>query len=169
VIKNNEKGQSTVEFLMTFVFIFGIMFVYVKIALNFSRGYMIHLANYQASRAYLISDLNSNQAAGSDGAAATAATKVWKSYYNDFTGTDPVANSPNFGGRSIFVGTYVEYKEKFSFGFPFSAMDPMEMRSESFLGREPTRQTCLERVCKSMKDLGAPSCEAHMTLSDNGC
>ncbi|MBT7608570.1 MAG: hypothetical protein HN576_02365 [Bacteriovoracaceae bacterium] len=167
--KNNDKGQSTVEFLMTFVFIFGIMFVYVKIALNFTRGYMIHLANYQASRAYLISDLNSNDSSGSDSKATEAATKVWKSYYSDFSGTDIVANSPAFGGSSIFVGTFVEYTEKFSFGFPFSAMDPMELRSESFLGREPTRQTCLERTCKSMKDLGANDCGAHMTLSDNGC
>jgi hypothetical protein len=167
--KLNEQGQSTVEFLMTFVFIFGIMFVYVKIGLNFTRGYMIHLANYQASRAYLISDLNSNDSNASDGKAAEAATKAWKKYYSDFSGTDPVANSPSFGGRSIFVGTFVEYTEKFSFGFPFSAMAPMELRSESFLGREPTRQTCLERTCKSMKDLGANNCEAHMTLSDNGC
>ena len=145
------------------------MFVYVKIALNFTRGYMIHLANFQASRAYLVSDENRTNDGGSDSVAAATALKVWKRYYGDFNGTDPVANSPEFGGRSIFVGTVVDYEEKFSFGFPFGAMSAMEMKSESFLGREPTRHGCLDRTCASMRDIGAPNCAEHMTLSDNGC
>ena len=169
--KKNQKGQSTVEFLMTFVFVFGIMIIYVKIAFNFTKGYMVHYANYQASRAFLVSDRNKENLSISDSEALADAIKVWKKYYVEFSaGGDPTSNAPDFGGRSIFVGTVVDYKEIFAFGFPFSVMDPMDMKSESFLGREPTRKTCLERTCRAMQDVGASAaCQRHMTLDDNGC
>ncbi len=167
--RSHDAGQSSTEFLMTFVFIFGILFIYVKIAMNFTRGYMVHFANFQASRAYLVHDNNGVSSTNSDTKADEAAKKAWKRYFGNFSGSELVSNSPDFGGRHIFIGTIVDFQQKFSFGFPFGSMDIMDLKSESFLGREPTRQVCLERICAAMRELGASSCDAHMTLSDNGC
>lgn len=170
-----EEGQSTVEFIVVFVLMFGFMFVYLKIALNFARGYMVHYATFQAARAYLVYDRNSTSDPNTDTMAATRAKEVFKRYMVHNQG-DPSFNNPSSGGGDarVFVGAIMKYEEKFSFGFPFAALDPMEMVSEAFLGREPTRQTCLDRTCKAVKDLGAPSCDGaggtpHYTLSDNGC
>lgn len=170
LIGSNESGQSTVEFLICFVFIIGILFIYVKISMNFTRGYMVQFVNFQASRAYLVSDSNRADDGNADTDALNKAKIVWNKYFNDFGGgIEPTSNDPGFGGKSIFVGTIVDYQEKFALGFPFAGMDPMDLKAESFLGREPTRATCLRRTCDSMRDLGANDCSRHMTLDDNGC
>ncbi|TNF01294.1 MAG: hypothetical protein EP326_04715 [Deltaproteobacteria bacterium] len=170
-----EEGQSTIEFIVVFVLMFGFMFVYLKIALNFARGYMTHYATFQAARAFLVYDRNSTSDTNTDTMAATRAKEVFKRYMKHNQG-DPTFNNPPSDDTAarLYVGAIMKYQEKFSFGFPFASLDPMEMISEAFLGREPTKQTCLERTCKAVRDLGAPSCDGaggtpHHTLSDNGC
>lgn len=169
----NEMGQSTIEFIVVFVIMFGFMFVYLKIALNFARGYMVHYATFQAARAYLVYDRNSNSDSNTDSIAATRAKLVFKRYMNFNQGDPEFKNPPGDGSsRRAFVGAVMNYQEKFSFGFPFASLAPMDMVSEAYLGREPTRQTCLERTCKAIRDLGAPNCEGdtpHFVLGDNGC
>ncbi len=171
----SEEGQSTIEFIVVFVLMFGFMFVYLKIALNFARGYMVHYATFQAARAYLVYDENKGNETQTDDRASNRAKEVFKRYMVHNQG-DPSFNDPpgNTSVARLYVGAIMKYEEKFSFGFPFASLDAMEMISEAFLGREPTRQTCLERTCKAAKDLGAPSCDGggnvpHHTLSDNGC
>ncbi|MCO4794970.1 MAG: pilus assembly protein [Bacteriovoracaceae bacterium] len=169
----NETGQSTVEFIVVFVLMFGFMFVYLKIALNYARGYMTHYATYQAARAYLVFDRNGTSDTSMDSTAEARAKEVFKRYMSHNQG-DPSFNAPpsDLTSRRLYVGAIMRYQEKFSFGFPFAGLAPMDMISEAFLGREPTRQTCLERTCKAIKDLGAPNCQGdtpHFTLDDNGC
>jgi len=170
-----EEGQSTIEFMVVFVLMFGFIFVYLKIALNYARGYMTHYATFQAGRAYLVFDRNSGSDPNSDTLAATRAKEVFKRYMVHSQGDPDFVNPPSAHTNArLYVGAVMKYNESFSFGFPFASLDPMELVSEAFLGREPTRATCLDRTCKAVKDLGASSCDGaggtpHYTLSDNGC
>jgi hypothetical protein len=167
-----EDGQSTIEFLMTFIFSFGFIFLFYKIALDTTSGFYIHYANYMASRAYLTYERNSNTPSGGDGGAAQLAKQVFDSYKPDvmirnFNGNFAV-NDPQSVGNKLYVGPYVRYSVPFSFTELIGGKEPVNYYTESFLGREPTRSECLERVCKSMRDLGA-QCATHVTYYDNGC
>ena len=46
---------------------------------------------------------------------------------------------------------------------------PLTMVSESFLGREPSRQECIERICSTFSAIDGGSCSSHTTIYDNGC
>ncbi len=51
-----RRGQATIEFLLTAIFAFGILFLFVKMGLNFVKGYVAHYATFIASRAFLVGD-----------------------------------------------------------------------------------------------------------------
>ena len=51
-----NKGQSTIEFILSFSTSVGFIFLFFKMALNFADGYMVHHATFLASRAYLVND-----------------------------------------------------------------------------------------------------------------
>jgi hypothetical protein len=57
----NSKGQSTIEFIFSFTAAVGFVFLFLKMALNYTNGYMVHHATFMASRAYLVSDSESAQ------------------------------------------------------------------------------------------------------------
>ena len=72
ILNGNEcgdTGQSLIEFLICFIFAFGILLLGIKVAFNLTNGYMAHYATYVASRVYLVSDNNSNNPSNSDKAA----------------------------------------------------------------------------------------------------
>jgi len=168
----SNKGQSTIEFLMSFIFGLGFLFVIFKISLNFTNGYLVHYATYMASRAYLVADNNSNQADGADKVAEQRAKEVFAKYkipavIESFTG-DLQINSPESVAIKGFVGTWVEYQDKFTFSSLFGGNQDISFRSESFLGREPTRAECLERICHALGDINS-DCNLHVTFYDNGC
>lgn len=168
----NQEGQSTVEFLASFVFVFTLMVVMIRFALTAANGYMVHYATFMASRSYLVFDHNINAADGADAPAFQQAQTVFNSYQlgNLMGGTPPVlkVNHPEFGGKSVFVGVYADFEQAFSIPKLFGGSAPLKLRSESFLGREPTRATCTERVCKAMQDAGGV-CSKNSTFFDNGC
>jgi hypothetical protein len=171
-MKNKEQGQSIIEFLMTITLLMAFCFLFLKIALNYTNGYVVHYANYMASRAYLVIDRNSNEPSGSDNEALTRARSVFDKYnigamISGFTG-ELDANSPEEVSRNAFVGTLVEYSDIFSFSALMGGKTNVNFISESFLGREPTRAECVERICRMMQELGS-DCEYHVTLDDNGC
>ena len=56
----NQKGQSSVEFAISFIMVIGFVFMYVKVALNFTNGYVVHYANFMASRAFMVYEGNNN-------------------------------------------------------------------------------------------------------------
>ncbi len=49
----NESGQSTIEFIFSFGFAFFLIIYTLKVALNYTTGYLVHYSTYMASRAYL--------------------------------------------------------------------------------------------------------------------
>ena len=176
-IHENEGGQSIVEFLLTFAFSFSLIFMFIRLALNYTEGYVVHYATYMASRSYLVHDNNASGTGGataaSDRAAKLMARRVLTQVYPQLEPSRLTIRPPSSGAgssKSLFSGVYYEFDQEFT--LPFSAGGPktLNMRSESFLGREPTRQECLKRICDAMdRKLGVNSCDKHMTLADNGC
>lgn len=168
---NNHKGQSLIEFLLCFVYMFGIFFVVLKIALNFTSGYLVHYATFMSARAFLVADNNSNTAGGSDGYAARVGREVFENYRINrvlSTSGDLSFKTATSGDSLAYRGAVYVFRQDFS---PLSFMgkrEEMNMVSESFLGREPTRAECLERICDAFKEIGG-NCELHSTFYDDGC
>lgn len=169
---SNDEGQSTIEFLVCFSLVVGLMFLFLKVAINTTNGYLVHYANFMASRTYLVVDVNASEFGAGDRRAFTEAEKVFNSYNIDgfipgFNG-EFKANSPATVANRLFVGTYVQYNDMFSVSDQVGGKHEMTYLSESFLGREPVRAECLARICKAMRGLGS-NCEVHTTFFDNGC
>ena len=171
-----ESGQSTIEFLLTFVFILGFIFFTLKVSFVYTNGYLVHYATYMASRAYMVVDIGSNQPSGSDGSARERALEVFKRFPLDkFIGgydQNLKVNAPDNNGqsldRNLYVGVYTDFSHKLGLS-PFAGSQrEVKFRSESFLGREPTKAECLERICRAMEILGG-DCQHHSTMFDNGC
>lgn len=173
--KNNEEGQSTIEFLFSFTIALGFVFSFLRISVAYTNGYLVHYVTYLTSRAYMVGERDSNNPNGSDNEAKTNAQKVFDSYniggiVNGFESSpefeDPVSNS---GKNNLYVGVRVEYEEAITIPgttakirFPFI--------SESYLGLEPTRAECWQRICDAMSTVGVGSgCKKHSTVADNGC
>lgn len=168
---NNEEGQSTIEFLSTFAFAFSLVFLFIKIAMNFTNGYLIQYANFMASRAYLVRDTNQTPNSVYT-ASLTRAREVFNQYkvpvFMPSFGGQVQANSPSSGVLSFYVGTYVDYDERFSLSRLMGGAAPLEFRAESFLGKAPVRRECSLRVCKAFEMAGG-NCTAYTTAFDNGC
>jgi hypothetical protein len=52
----NERGQSTLEFLIVFVFAIGILLMYVQLAFGLAFGHYIHYATFMSARALFAAD-----------------------------------------------------------------------------------------------------------------
>lgn len=157
---------------MTFTFSFGFILLFYKISIDATSGFYIHYANYMASRSYLTYEDNSNSPGTSDNGARRLALEVFESYrpnvmVRSFNGS-LTTNDPQSVGNKLYVGTIVQYSVPFSFTELIGGKAPVNYYSESFLGREPTRVECVDRVCSSIEDLGG-RCETHVTFYDNGC
>lgn len=157
---------------MTFTFSFGFVLLFYKIAIDATGGFYIHYANYMASRSYLTYERNSKEPGGSDNGAKKLAEDVFNSYKPEvmipsFNGSLTV-NDPQSVANKLYVGTIVQYSIPFSFTELIGGKTPVNYYSESFLGREPTRAECVDRVCSSIVDLGG-QCLTHVTFYDNGC
>ncbi len=175
-IFNNNSGQSVIEFLLTATLVFGFIFIFLNIGINFTNGYLVHYATFMASRTYLVSDSNSNQPEGGDTTAEKEAIAVFKKYKIDYFMPSSEYkinfNTPEGSNNLVYTGLYVEFIQKLS-NVPgmFGGSDPIQMVSESFLGRESTRAYTLDRICTAMR-LIAPGvgsdCDFNTTLFDNG-
>jgi hypothetical protein len=62
---------------------------------------------------------------------------------------------------------WVKFVQIFSIGF-VGGKDPVIFRSESFLGREPSRPETSTQVCEAIKVVTQTSCDLQATLDDNG-
>jgi hypothetical protein len=184
MVLHKKQGQSTIEFLLTLVFSIAFLFMFVQLALNSGIGYLNHYATFMASRAYLVFDDN-NQVVTStlENAEDFVRNDVMKKFGLDVMGlkiADIVGNveinSPLDANKKYeYVGVVHKIKRKFSalsiIGGKFFA----ELVSESFLGKEPTRGDCLQRLCQHVvvEHLGFecnPQNESnHITLFDDGC
>jgi len=178
--KINQSGQSTIEFIVAFIFGVSLIFMVFNSALNYSTGYLVHYATFMASRTYLVADSGkgniSNPETSIGSTQEDEASQVYNKYRLDIfkIGSDTFKINPlddngfpdsqylTVGGRTIFdmridaVGKIL-------------GQTKLELVSESFLGHEPTRAQCANRVCVGIT--GNSSCENVMdtTLYDNGC
>ena len=170
----SQKGQSLIEFIVSFAFSISIIFLLLRVALNYTEGYVIHYANFMASRAYLVYEDNSNVTEGGEVRAGNLAEQVFNRIYPVFDGNFNVSyasvSSPH---SNLFVGTYAEFQRRFSVPMIIGTTREMNLVTESFLGRMPNRAECLARTCDAMRILGVPECNLantkHITLADNGC
>lgn len=171
-MKVKEEGQSTIEFIMTFGVVFSLFFLFLKMAVNFTDGYMVHHAVYMASRSYLVVDSeNGASAEDRDRIAFEYANFVFKKYLpealiQNFNGTLK-QNAPNVVKYAPFVGLHISYSTPFSWGM-FGGKEQLELRSESFLGREPSRVEVYDQICNAVIAVTGGTCDFQATLDDNG-
>jgi hypothetical protein len=170
--EKNNKGQSTIEFILTFTAAVGFIFLFLKMALNYTNGYIVHHATFMASRAYLVGDAEDYTSLSSGD------EKAFKLAQSVFNKNLPSALIPNFNGTlkqnnpdiakfTVFIGLWVEYSQAFSLGF-VGGKDQVSYRSESFLGREPTRAESIAQVCQAIASVTGGGCNMQATLDDNG-
>ncbi len=174
-LKNN-KGQSTIEFLFSFILMVGIFTIFLRVGINSGLGYLTHYATFMASRVFLVYDTNSNVPSGSDIRAAIEGKTEFEKFMKvkgklDFN--KPMSlKSPS---HALYVGAIYESKTKLSMFGMLGGKVILNLRSESFLGKEPTRADCLSRVCAALAiTLGIQVCDSseyqdHVTAFDNGC
>lgn len=165
-----QKGQSTIEFLITLTFLFGFLFLYAKIAFNYTNGYLLQYATYMSSRSYLVFDSNSIEETEQDSKARSfAETNVFAKIVPQV----PLGIKANYPGEtlgSLYTGLYYDFEQLFSFSNLVGGKATMSFRSESFLGREPTRAECLRRIRDSFRNIaGVDDYELNVTFEDNGC
>lgn len=172
IVKNN-KGQSTIEFILTFTATIGFIFLFLKMAINYTNGYMVHHATFMASRAFMVGDTGfGDKVEAKDQSAFELAKSVFdknlpEGLIRNFDG-QLKHNFPSEVALMPFVGLFVEYNQPFSMGF-VGGKDPVKFRSESFLGREPTRLETITQVCKAIIAVGSiQGCDVQTTLEDNG-
>lgn len=169
----NQKGQSTIEFILTFTVAVGFIFLFLKVAVNYTNGFMVHHATYLASRAYMAHDGLEQTDPLNDKKAEQFAKEVFNYYLPDglissISGVVLKYSHPSYGNQPLFTGVYSEFSSRFSLGF-IGGTTPLNLRSESFLGREPTRTESVNLTCDAMKDsANIDACNIHTTLEDNG-
>lgn len=177
--KKNEKGQSTIEFIIVSVFAFGFLAIFIQLAINLSGGFFVHYATFMASRTFLVADFaDSNADRSYTGPVENITTEVFEEYNVKPYGVyDPNAslriNSIPNGNTNEFIYTGVVYKytQPMSVFGIYGANAQSTMVSESFLGKEPTRGECLERIRFVMRQLNFLDAvqDKHVTVFDNGC
>lgn len=178
-MKNNQSGQSTIEFIFTFVFGVSVIFMVFNSALSYCTGYLVHYATFMASRVYLTSD-NFNggpdQPDSSILGAESDAEATYAQYKLDIfkVGSDKFKINPMKSG-GLDAGEYLLVGGRTMFEMPIDALGKItgaaqvELVSESFLGHEPTRGQCGARTCMAITNTTTCTNQMDITLYDNGC
>lgn len=170
-LTHNECGQSLAEFILTFGIVCVVMILFVKIAFNFTKGYMVHYANFMASRAFMVQDNNSANPESTDGDAKNVAVNlVYKKIYDKVPISSISALTPSRVENKVFVGIKTTFEEEFSFSPMVGGGEKIKLVSESFLGREPVISECAIGTCEAITEITGENCENDFsTLWDNGC
>ena len=175
--KLDQKGQSTIEFIFTFAFGVSIILLIFNSAINQTTGYLVHYATFMASRTYLTADKHIGSFGGSaaslNGAEAKAKA-VFDKYNLTFLGVKNLefkinAPNPNNPNNYLTVGALASFEQSIDIIGKIAGQEKLELVSESFLGKEPTRIECATRVCRAIT--GRDSCQntLDITLFDDGC
>lgn len=176
---NNDRGQVLLEFILVMVFALGITFIFVHMSLNYTVGYLNHYATFMSSRTFLTFDSSSNNPSSSWSAARAEALKTFKRYQltkfgipnitqNDVKMHTAVGGTQN---TMLFVGVTSLFERQLSSFDSVGGTEPAKFFSESLLGKEPVRMTCLEQVCAAMglSDCPSKAQTLDVVLYDNGC
>lgn len=175
-MKNNQSGQSTIEFIFSFIFAVSLILLVFNTSLNYASGYVTHYATFMASRVFLTQDENDANAwgPGNRNAAAENAKATFREFKLDIFGIQAeleINDEPlNVGpGEYLMIGAYTRFERKMDIIGKVTGQAKLELISESFLGREPTRGVCASRVCKAITGLDACDGNMDITLFDDGC
>jgi len=175
VTKNNQSGQSTIEFIFTFAFGVSIILIVFTTAINYATGYLVHYATFMASRVYLTSDVHSGTISSPRGGRTEAAEDTYKKYMlSVFNVPDSgfkinEASGNMSGGEYLTVGARTIFDLKMDVVGKVTGQSKLELVSESFIGKEPTRSQCANRTCFAIT--GSDRCDNSfdITLYDDGC
>jgi hypothetical protein len=162
-----------IEFLVSFIFSVGFLFLFISLGLNFTSGYMAHYATYMASRTYLTAGNDSVSPGTSDGVARTKAEEVFKAFQLNKFGVDTtleIKSPPSGSGEKYeYTGAKMRFQKPLSM-IGFGGGDQvLDLVTESFLGREPTRADCYNQLCNVFGVCSENTSNVHITLEDNGC
>lgn len=172
-----EKGQSTVEFILTFAFGVSLVLLIFNSALNYATGYLVQYATFMGSRVYLTADSHTGTIGNSGFSLEGSIEKAQEAFntYNLSVFNVPHENFKiNPAGETdeasyLTVGAYTTFELSIDVMGKLTGQKKLEMVSESFLGKEPTRAECATRVCRAIT--GQTNCDSTMdiTLYDDGC
>lgn len=174
---NNQRGQSTIEFILTFTFGVSLILVVFNTAINYATGYLVQYATFMASRVYLIQD-NFTGDIGSTNPALSGSIENAKNAFisynlSAFKVPDSSFSINPAGATSastyLTVGGYTTFELSIDPIGKIAGQKKLEMVSESFLGKEPTRAECASRTCFAIT--GSNQCvrDFDITLFDDGC
>jgi hypothetical protein len=174
-MKNNQYGQSTIEFIFTFAFGVSIILLVFNSAMTYTTGYLVHYATFMASRVYLTQESFSESFGGTTVSLSIAkdmATKEFQKYRLDIFGiqtTNFIINPPGDPANYVLVGAYTQFIKSIDAIGKVAGQTKLNLTSESFLGKEPTLAVCASRVCMAIT--GTPTCSQSLdiTLFDDGC
>jgi hypothetical protein len=173
-MKNNQSGQSTIEFIFSFIFAVSLILLVFNTSLNYASGYVTHYATFMASRVFLTQDSNNSQwNAGDRGVAINKAKNAFASFKLDVFGIKTqleINDEQNVSaGEYLMVGAYASFSRKMDMVGQITGQTKLDLISESFLGREPTRGVCASRICMAIKGEDTCSINYDITLYDDGC
>lgn len=162
-IRQDESGQSTIEFVLTLSFAIGITMLFVSQALNMTVGFMVHYGTFMGGRTYLVFDGNVDSEAGEE------AKRTFEKYNLNNFDINPRVTVVNKQNSVLFTGITAQYDKLLS---PFRLIlngEKATFYSEGFLGKEPTRKTCHQQTCYAVGGDGVCGAKWDVTLFDNGC
>jgi hypothetical protein len=174
---SNQQGQSTIEFIISFALGVSLILVVFNTAINYATGYLVQYATFMASRVYLTSDSHLGvigDVAISLSFSRTDAQTAFNTYNlsifripNENFKINPAGSTPL--DEYLTVGAYTTFEQTIDLLGRITGQKKLELVSESFLGKEPTRAVCATRVCVAIT--GQTNCDERMdiTLYDDGC
>jgi hypothetical protein len=176
----NQLGQSTVEFILSFAFGVSIVLFIFNASLKYATGYLVHYATFMASRVYLTADKHVGQVGDPDQAHTGSEARAKDAFMmynlsviripNENFKINTVLNArANFSSQTLTVGAYTTFDVPIDILGQVAGQKKLELVSESFLGKEPTRAECATRVCKALTDQDVCSSDMDITLFDDGC
>ncbi len=188
----SQEGQSTIEFILTFMFGLGVVLLFVNVAINYSAGFLAHYATYMAARSYLVVEAHNTNPASSDTLAKNAALNTFKRLKmaaldiptgSVLPGAGSAAPGLHINGftslmnpkDAMYIGAYAVFTRRLSFFRAVAGGTEATLVSEAYLGKEPLRHECWKRTCEAIMlaikgaPTACPEANGEMTVYDNGC
>jgi hypothetical protein len=178
-MKKNQSGQSTIEFIFCFVFAVSFILLVFNTSLNYVSGYVTHYATFMASRVFLTQSSHQNTWGPGNtlNLAETKAREAFKNYSLGVFGIKEDGFSVSASGKNsnltadeyLTVGVYTKFDRKMDIIGQIAGQSRLDLITESYLGREPSRGICASRICMAITGVEECSEKMDITLFDDGC